>query len=85
MVKLQTFVSTYHPSSSVFMTNNMCSGAKKHPKGTKPESHQTAKMFLFPKAKYFLPKGQNMHFFFFFFISFLLFIRMRTKWSHANQ
>jgi len=30
-----------------FMTYNMPSRAKKHHENTKPESHQTAKMFLF--------------------------------------
>ena len=37
----------YRSSSSVFMTKNTPSGAKKHRESTEPESHQTAKMFSF--------------------------------------
>ena len=73
MVKLQTFVSTYHPSSSVFMTNNMPSGAKKHSKGTEPESHQKAKCFSFQrqnvsfqKAKIFTSSSSSSFLFFVF-------------------
>ena len=40
-------MTAYHSSSSVFMTNNMRSEAKKRCKSTEPESWQTAKMFLF--------------------------------------
>jgi len=40
-------ITPYRSSSSVFMTNNKPSGAKKHRVSTKPESHQTAKMFFF--------------------------------------
>jgi len=34
----------YNSSLSVFMTNNMPSGVKRHHKSAEPESHQTAKV-----------------------------------------
>ena len=36
-----------HPSSSVFMTNNMLTSAKKHRESTKPQSRQRAMFFFF--------------------------------------
>ena len=40
-------ITPYRSSSSVFMTKNTPSGAKKHRESTESESHQTAKMFFF--------------------------------------
>jgi len=44
---LLAVITTYRSSSSVFMTSNTPSGAKKHRENTEPESRQTAKMFFF--------------------------------------
>jgi len=58
MVNLQAFISIYHRSSSDFMSNNMPSGAKKHPKGTEPESHQKAKCFSFQRQNVSFQKAK---------------------------
>ena len=52
--KTVSFMTTYHSSFSVFMTNNMPSGMKKHCKSTEPLSRQTAKMISFS-----LPSGNR--------------------------
>ena len=49
-VNLCAFITTYRSSSSVFMMNNMPSGAKKHHESTYPESYQMAKMFIFSSS-----------------------------------
>ena len=45
--KLYAFITMCHPSSSVFMTNDMPTGAKKHHESTKPPSRQMAMFFFF--------------------------------------
>jgi len=48
--KTVNFMTMYHSSSSVFITNNMPNGTKKHYKGTKPESPNSQK-----RLSFFLP------------------------------
>ena len=51
------FITTYHSSSSVLMTNNTHSGVRKHRESTKPGTRKTGQMFFF-----------LLSFFFFFFL-----------------
>jgi len=46
-MNLKAFIPTYHPSSSVDMTNKTPSSREKHHKSTKPGNSETAKTFFF--------------------------------------
>jgi len=46
-VGLQAFITTYHSSSSVFMTNYTPSGARKPRESTRPGTRKTGEKFFF--------------------------------------
>ena len=59
---LIAFITTYHSSSNVFMTNKTPGGAKRHRERTKPESHQTSKklsLFFFFYSGLFIQNYMN--------------------------